>query len=219
MTDRPQVVGKLDEEDRPGLSPGGGFDSDSIGGAIARRLARRVRIGSVEGRIQHLDELKRRPKTLTLARSAFFGSGCPHNRSTVVPEGSVAAAGIGCHGMAMGMDRGIIEVTHMGAEGAQWVGIAPFTETPHLFQNIGDGTFFHSGGLALNYAVASAVNITYRILYNGAVAITGCPSAAGALPIPALSRRLEAEGVKRIIITSDDPAKYSGVSIGATRRS
>ena len=81
----------------------------------------------------------------TLARTAFFCSGCPHNRSTVVPEGSVAAAGIGCHGMAMGMDRGIIGVTHMGGEGAQWVGIAPFTETPHMFQNIGDGTFFHSG--------------------------------------------------------------------------
>ena len=137
-----------------------------------------------EARIQHLDELKRRPKTLTLARSAFFCSGCPHNRSTVVPEGSVAAAGIGCHGMAMGMDRGIIGVTHMGGEGAQWVGIAPFTETPHLFQNIGDGTFFHSGGLALNYAVASGVNITYKILYNGAVAMTGGQDAAGALPDP-----------------------------------
>jgi indolepyruvate ferredoxin oxidoreductase len=213
LTDRPQVVGKLDEEDRPLLSPVGELDSDLIARAIARRLARRVRIDSVEARIQHLDELKRRPKTLTLARTAFFCSGCPHNRSTVVPEGSVAAAGIGCHGMAMGMDRGIIGVTHMGAEGAQWVGIAPFTETPHLFQNIGDGTFFHSGSLALNYAVASGVNITYKILYNGAVAMTGGQHAAGALPIPALSRRLEAEGVKRIIITSDDPAKYSGVSI------
>jgi indolepyruvate ferredoxin oxidoreductase len=213
QADRPQVVGKLDEEDRPLLSPVGELDSDSIARAIARRLARRVKIDSVEARIQHLDELKRRPKTLTLARSAFFCSGCPHNRSTVVPEGSVAAAGIGCHGMAMGMDRGIIGVTHMGGEGAQWVGIAPFTETPHLFQNIGDGTFFHSGGLALNYAVVSGVNITYKILYNGAVAMTGGQHAAGALPIPALSRRLEAEGVKRIIITSDDPAKYSGVSI------
>ncbi|MGH7299212.1 MAG: indolepyruvate ferredoxin oxidoreductase family protein, partial [Candidatus Rokuibacteriota bacterium] len=210
---RPQVVGKLDEEDRPLLTPVGELDSDLIARAIARRLARRVRIDSVEARIQHLDELKRRPKALTLARTAFFCSGCPHNRSTVVPQGSVAAAGIGCHGMAMGMDRGIIGVTHMGAEGAQWVGIAPFTETPHLFQNIGDGTFFHSGGLALNYAVASGVNITYKILYNGAVAMTGGQNAAGALSIPALSRRLEAEGVKRIIITSDDPAKYAGVSI------
>jgi indolepyruvate ferredoxin oxidoreductase len=213
MPDRPQIVGKLDEEDRPLLTPVGELDSDLIARAIARRLARRVKVESVEARIQHLDELKRRPRTLTLARTAFFCSGCPHNRSTVVPEGSVAAAGIGCHGMAMGMNRGIIGVTHMGGEGAQWVGIAPFTETPHLFQNIGDGTFFHSGGLALNYAVASGVNITYKILYNGAVAMTGGQDAAGALPIPALTRKLEAEGVKRIIITTDDPAKYAGVSI------
>jgi indolepyruvate ferredoxin oxidoreductase len=213
MADRPQIVGKLDEEDRPLLPPVGEFDSDLIARAIARRLGRRLKIESVEARIQHLDELKRRPRTLTLARTAFFCSGCPHNRSTVVPEGSVAAAGIGCHGMAMGMDRGIIGVTHMGGEGAQWVGIAPFTETPHLFQNIGDGTFFHSGGLALDYAVASGVNITYKILYNGAVAMTGGQAAAGALAIPALTRRLEAEGVKRIIITTDDPAKYSGVSV------
>lgn len=213
MTDRPQVVGKLDEEDRPLIAPVGELDSDLVARAIARRLARRIRIDSVEARIQHLDELKRRPKPLTLARTAFFCSGCPHNRSTVVPEGSVAAAGIGCHGMAMGMNRGIIGVTHMGAEGAQWVGVAPFTETPHLFQNIGDGTFFHSGGLALNYAVASGVNITYKILYNGAVAMTGGQNAAGALSIPALTRRLEAEGVKRIIITSDDTTKYSGTSI------
>ena len=215
MPDRPQVTGKLDEEERPLLPPVAEFDSDIIARAIARRLARRIKIDSVEARVQHLDELKRRPKTLTLTRTAFFCSGCPHNRSTVVPTGSVAAAGIGCHGMAMGMDRSIIGVTHMGAEGAQWVGVAPFTETPHMFQNIGDGTFFHSGGLALNYAVASGVNITYKILYNGAVAMTGGQTAAGALPIPALSRRLEAEGVKKIIITSDDITKYSGTSIAA----
>src|SRR5258705_6253625 len=121
MTDGPKVVARLDEEDGRLLSPVGESDSDSIARAIARRLARRVRIDSVEARIQHLDELKRRPKTLTLARSAFFCSGCPHNRSTVVPEGSVAAAGIGCPGMAMGRDRGLLGVTHMGAEGAQWV--------------------------------------------------------------------------------------------------
>ena len=213
MAERPQVVGKFDEEDRPLISPLGELDSDLIARAIARRLARRMKIESAEAHISHLDELKRRPKPFTLARTAFFCSGCPHNRSTVVPQGSVAAAGIGCHGMAMGMDRGIIGVTHMGAEGAQWVGVAPFTETTHLFQNIGDGTFFHSGGLALNYAVASGVNITYKILYNGAVAMTGGQDAAGALPIPALSRRLEAEGVKKIIITSDDPAKYAGVPV------
>src|SRR5687768_5089931 len=166
--DRPRVVGKQDEEERALVPSTGELDSDLIARAIAKRLARKARIESVEARIQHLDEMKRRPKPFTLARTAFFCSGCPHNRSTVVPEGAVAAAGIGCHGMAMGMDRGIIGVTHMGAEGAQWIGVAPFTDTPHIFQNIGDGTFFHSGGLALNYAVASGVNVTYKILYNSA---------------------------------------------------
>src|SRR5437867_5184509 len=199
MPDRPRVVGKQDEEERMLVPIVGELDPDIIARAIAKRLGRKARIESVEARIQHLDELKRRPKTLSLARSAYFCSGCPHNRSTVVPEGSVAAAGIGCHGMAMGMDRGIIGVTHMGAEGAQWVGISPFTETTHLFQNIGDGTLFHSGSLAINYAFAAGVNITYKILYNSAVAMTGGQDAAGALPVPALTRRLEADGEKRVL--------------------
>ncbi len=213
--DRPRVVGKHDEEERA-LSPAiGELDSDTIARALARRLGRKARIESVDARIQHLDELKRRPRTLTLSRTAFFCSGCPHNRSTVVPAGAVAAAGIGCHGMAMGMDRGIIGVTHLGGEGAQWVGIAPFTETPHMFQNIGDGTLFHSGKLAVDYAVAAGVNITYKILYNAAVAMTGGQAAAGAIGIPALTRQLQAEGVKKILITTDDPGKYKGVPVAA----
>jgi indolepyruvate ferredoxin oxidoreductase len=213
--DRPRIVGKQDEEERPLIPAAGELDSDVIARAIAKRLARKMRVESVETRIQHLDELKRRPKSLTLARTAFFCSGCPHNRSTVIPEGSVAAAGIGCHGMAMGMDRGIIGVTQMGGEGAQWIGVAPFTGTGHLFQNIGDGTLFHSGSLAINYAIAAGVNITYKILYNGAVAMTGGQDAAGALSVPALSRRLEADGVKRIIITTDDPARYHGIALSS----
>jgi indolepyruvate ferredoxin oxidoreductase len=212
-SDRPRIVGKLDEEERSLVPFVGELDSDVIARAVAKRLARKVRIESVEARIQHLDDLKRRPRLLMLARTAFFCSGCPHNRSTVVPEGSLAAAGIGCHGMAMGMDRNIIGVTHMGGEGAQWIGVAPFTDMPHLFQNIGDGTFFHSGGLALNYAIAAGVNITYKLLYNSAVAMTGGQDAAGALPIPALTRKLEAEGIKKIIITTDDPGKYKGLSV------
>jgi len=213
--DRPQMVGKFDEEERPLIPIVGELDTDVIARAIAKRLARKVRIESVEARIERLEEFRLRPRPLTLQRTAFFCSGCPHNRSTVVPEGSVAAAGIGCHGMAMGMDRGIIGVTHMGGEGAQWIGVAPFTGTPHLFQNIGDGTLFHSGGLAINYAVASGTNITYKILYNSAVAMTGGQAAAGALPIPALTRRLEAEGVKKIIITTDDPTRYKGLTIAS----
>src|SRR5499433_871277 len=215
IPDRPRVVGKRDEEDRLLVPIVGELDPDTIARAIARRLARKTRVESVEARLRHLDELKQRPKPLALARTAYFCSGCPHNRSTVVPDGSVAAAGIGCHCMAMGMDRGIIGVTQMGGEGAQWIGAAPFTGTPHLFQNIGDGTLFHSGGLAINYAVASGTNITYKILYNSAVAMTGGQTAAGALSIPALTRRLEAEGVKKIIITTDDPTKYKGVTIAS----
>ncbi len=214
--DRPRIVGKQDEEERLLVPSVGELDSDLAARVIARRLARKVRIESAEARIQHLDELKRRPRTLQLARTAYFCSGCPHNRSTVVPEGAVAAAGIGCHGMAMGMNRGIIGVTHMGGEGAQWVGVSPFTETTHLFQNIGDGTLFHSGKLAVSYAIASGVNITYKILYNGAVAMTGGQDAAGAIPIPDLTRWLEAEGVKRIIITTDHPEKYKGIGVART---
>ena len=213
--ERPRVVGKHDEEERLLIPSTGELDSDTIARAIAKRLARKTRIESAEARIQHLDELKRRPRSLTLTRTAYFCSGCPHNRSTVVPEGAVAAAGIGCHGMAMGMDRGIIGVTHMGGEGAQWVGIAPFTETRHMFQNIGDGTLFHSGKLAIDYAVAANVNITYKILYNAAVAMTGGQAAAGAIGIPSLTRQLQSEGVKRIIITTDNPDKYKGVAVAA----
>ncbi len=213
--DRPQIVGKFDEEERPLVPIVGELDSDLIARAIGKRLARKRQIESVEARIQHLDELRRRPRPLTLQRTAFFCSGCPHNRSTVIPDGSLAAAGIGCHGMAMGMDRGIIGVTQMGGEGAQWIGIAPFTGTPHLFQNIGDGTLFHSGSLAVNYAVAAGVNMTYKILYNSAVAMTGGQAAAGALSIPALTRRLEADGVKKVIVTTDNPAGYKGVALAA----
>ena len=213
LPDRPRIVGKADEEDRLLVPAIGELDADLIARTIARRVARKLRIPSVEARIQHLDELKRRPRSLNMARTAFFCSGCPHNRSTVIPEGHVAAAGIGCHGMAMGMNRGIIGVTHMGGEGAQWVGVSPFTETPHLFQNIGDGTLFHSGKLAVSYAIASGVNMTYKILYNAAVAMTGGQDAAGAIPIPDLTKWLSAEGVKRIIITTDYPEKYKGVGV------
>ena len=120
----------------------------------------------------------------------------------------MASAGIGCHGMALLMDRRTMGLTHMGGEGVQWVGIAPFTETKHLFQNLGDGTFFHSGSLAIRQAVASSANVTYKILYNSAVAMTGGQDAAGAMPVPELTRSIAAEGVKRIIVMTDEPDKY-----------
>jgi indolepyruvate ferredoxin oxidoreductase len=206
--ERPTIVGKYDEEDQPLLPMHGEIDSDRVAQVIAKRLLRRQRIDSVAAGAARLAALKTREIELSLARPAYFCSGCPHNRSTVVPEGSLAAAGIGCHAMVLGMERHTVGITQMGGEGAQWIGMAPFTEMPHMFQNIGDGTFFHSGSMAISAAVASGVNITYKILYNAAVAMTGGQEAAGALPIPELTRKLEAEGVRKTIVVAEDPTKY-----------
>jgi indolepyruvate ferredoxin oxidoreductase len=208
LAERPTVVGKFDEEDRRLLPMHGEIDADSVAQVIAKRLLRRQRVESVAAAAARLAALRTRGIELSLARPAYFCSGCPHNRSTVVPEGSVAAAGIGCHALALGMERQTHGITHMGGEGAQWIGMAPFTEMPHLFQNIGDGTLFHSGSLAISAAVAAGVNITYKILYNAAVAMTGGQDAAGALPIPELTRKLEAEGVRKTIVVAEEPGKY-----------
>jgi indolepyruvate ferredoxin oxidoreductase len=204
----PRVVGKRDEQGRPLVPANGELDADRIAQLVASRLERRLSLESITARVALLEALRERPAPLTLARPAYFCSGCPHNRSTHVPEGSMAAAGIGCHGMALSMERRTAGITHMGGEGAQWVGMAPFTKTPHLFQNLGDGTFFHSGSLAIRQALAAGTNVTYKILYNSAVAMTGGQDAAGAMPVPELTRVLEAEGVKRIIVMTDEPDKY-----------
>ena len=206
--DRPVIVGKFDEDGQPLVPIHGEIDSDRVAQVIASRLLRRRRIESVAAGAARLSALKSRHIELSLARPAYFCSGCPHNRSTVVPEGSLAAAGIGCHAMALGMERNTLGITHMGGEGAQWIGMAPFTDMKHMFQNIGDGTLFHSGSMAISAAVASGVNITYKILYNSAVAMTGGQDAAGALPIPELTRKLEAEGVRKTIVVAEEPAKY-----------
>ncbi|HZN52573.1 MAG TPA: indolepyruvate ferredoxin oxidoreductase family protein [Methylomirabilota bacterium] len=208
QAERPRVVGKSDENGRPLVPADSELDADRIAHIVAARLERRVHLDSITARVALLEALRQRPAPLTLSRQPYFCSGCPHNRSTVLPEGSMASAGIGCHGMALLMDRKTMGLTHMGGEGAQWVGMAPFTETKHLFQNLGDGTFFHSGSLAIRQAVASSANITYKILYNSAVAMTGGQDAAGAMPVPELTRSIAAEGVKRIIVMTDEPDKY-----------
>jgi indolepyruvate ferredoxin oxidoreductase len=153
-------------------------------------------------------------------RTPFFCSGCPHNTGTKAPDDALVGAGIGCHGMVVMMPttpgRGnLIGLTQMGGEGSQWIGIAPFVTDQHLFQNVGDGTFFHSAQLSVQAAAAAGVNVTFKILYNAAVAMTGGQDATGQLPVPALASKLVAEGVKEIIITTDDTSKYSGVSLPA----
>ena len=161
----------------------------------------------------------------SLTRLPAFCSGCPHNGSTVVPEQSVALGGIGCHGMAVWLpDRRTLAVTQMGGEGANWIGAAPFTETRHVFQNIGDGTYFHSGLLAIRAAVTAGVNITYKVLANGAVAMTGGQpiegeSLEGEVTVPEIARQLRAEGVERIAVLSNEPGKYprrAGFPAGVT---
>jgi indolepyruvate ferredoxin oxidoreductase len=208
QAERPRVTGKYDLDGRPLVPADAELDADRVAEIVAARLERRVHLDSITARVALLEALRQRPAPLTLARQPYFCSGCPHNRSTVLPEGSIASAGIGCHGMALLMDRRTMGLTHMGGEGVQWVGMAPFTETPHIFQNLGDGTYFHSGSLAVRQAVAANVNITYKILYNSAVAMTGGQDAAGAIPVPDLTRSLQAEGVKRIIVMTDEPDKY-----------
>jgi indolepyruvate ferredoxin oxidoreductase len=202
---RPRIVGKTDEVGAPLVPADGALDADVVSGILLSRLASVVppeRLETRRGLVGFLRERVLDP--LPVSRSFHFCSGCPHNRSTTLPEGSLAGAGIGCHAMAMMMDRSTVGITHMGGEGIQWVGMSPFTETPHLFQNLGDGTLFHSGTLAIRQAVASGANITFKILYNGAVAMTGGQAVDGAMPIPALVRSLEAEGVKRVLVVSDD---------------
>src|SRR5205807_1748688 len=158
---------------------------------------------------------KSNPRDLTPQRAAAFCSGCPHNRSTLLLEGQIAGGGIGCHTMAMRLgdpNRTFSFLTQMGGEGTPWIGMAPFVNHEHIFQNIGDGTLFHSGFLAIEACVAAGVNMTFKILYNGHVAMTGGQTPAGALPVPQLTRKLEAEGVKRSVVLAEDPEQYAGVS-------
>jgi indolepyruvate ferredoxin oxidoreductase len=203
--ERPRVVGKRDEADRPLVRADSELDADQIAVLLAQRLMQKLpaEVLNLPRPPSPMDDLP-----LTLERSPYFCSGCPHNRSTVVPEGALAGGGIGCHGMVLGMERNTQGITHMGGEGVQWVGAAPFTHTPHLFQNLGDGTLFHSGTLAIRQAVAAGVNITYKILWNGSVAMTGGQPVDGALSLPALTRALQAEGVRRLIVCSHDPDQY-----------
>ncbi len=207
---RPRVIGKFDEKGEWILPSADELTPARIARVIAERIARFYKSERIESRLAFL-EAKDRALTgyaPTIRRIPYFCSGCPHNTSTRVPEGSRALAGIGCHYMAQWMDRSTVTFTHMGGEGAAWIGEAPFSKTPHVFQNLGDGTYFHSGILAIRAAVAANVNITYKILYNDAVAMTGGQPMDGPLDVPRLAAQLAAEGVGRIAVVSDEPEKY-----------
>ncbi|HEX6651645.1 MAG TPA: indolepyruvate ferredoxin oxidoreductase family protein [Thermoleophilaceae bacterium] len=218
VTGAPRILGKRDEHGQPLLPRELDLDADLIARAIAARLeARGVRIDSVEARLTKLAEIHGRPAELPMAaRTPFFCSGCPHNSSVQAPEGTLVGAGIGCHTMVLLNPEGkgeITGITQMGGEGAQWIGMAPFTEDTHLVQNLGDGTFHHSGSLAVRAAVAAGVNITYKLLYNEHVAMTGGQAIEGQLSIPDLTRWLELEGVRQIIVTTEDLSDYRGVEL------
>ncbi len=237
---RPNVLGKFDEPE--GDNTGGEWSmpnpsenwllrakADLTPAIIARAIAKRLkklgvsedivarmdqRLAVVDARERQLIELN----TDTGERAPWFCSGCPHNTSTRVPEGSRAMAGIGCHYMAVWMDRSTSTFTQMGGEGVPWVGQAPFTNESHIFANLGDGTYFHSGLLAIRQSIAAGVNITYKILYNDAVAMTGGQQ-VGERPeghsVTQIMKSVLAEGAKKLVIVTDDPGKYSGVALEA----
>jgi indolepyruvate ferredoxin oxidoreductase len=207
---RPRVIGKFDENRNWILPSNGELTPAQIARVIAQRIARFHTSPRIAERISLLETKERQlgGNVVPFARTPYFCSGCPHNTSTKVPDGSRALAGIGCHYLAQFMDRSTATFTQMGGEGAPWIGQAPFTETPHVFANLGDGTYTHSGVLAIRAAVAAKVNITYKLLFNDAVAMTGGQPIDGGLTVPALTRQLAAEGVGRIVVVTDEPDRY-----------
>ncbi len=208
---RPRIEGKADATGAPLFPSHGALDAVQIAHAIAARLVERTGDAALRGLLPGLEAQARAAAGFVpaMARLPYFCAGCPHSSSTRVPEGSRAMAGIGCHYMANWMDRRTSGFTQMGGEGASWLGAAPFSTTPHLFQNVGDGTFYHSGSMVVRAAVASGQSLTLKILVNDAVAMTGGQKMeVGNLDTARITRLLEAEGVKEIAVVSDQPEKY-----------
>ena len=207
---RPVIVGKRDEHGQWLLPSNGELTPALIARVLARRIRRFHSSPDIDERVRFLERQERRLASVStnVQREPHFCSGCPHNTSTRVPEGSRAVGGIGCHYMAAWMDRDTVTFTQMGGEGATWIGQAPFTSTQHVFQNLGDGTYAHSGILAIRAAVAAGVNMTYKILYNDAVAMTGGQPVEGQLSVERVAKQLEAEGVAPVIVVTDEPARY-----------
>ncbi|HEX5756719.1 MAG TPA: indolepyruvate ferredoxin oxidoreductase family protein [Arenimonas sp.] len=212
---RPSIVGKYDEDDNWVLPSTNELTPARIARVIASRLKRFHTSERMDERLRWLAQKEAelaQPRT-QFPRVPHYCSGCPHNSSTVVPEGSRALGGIGCHYMVTWMDRKTDTFTHMGGEGVTWAGQAPFTTEKHVFQNLGDGTYFHSGSLAIRQSIAAGVNITYKILYNDAVAMTGGQPVDGTLSVPDIAHQVRSEGVHTIVVLSDDIGKWSDKSI------
>ena len=207
----PTVVGRNDEAGNPLVPSRGALVSDNIVPALRERLSPRI------GDRLAPPTAQRERIALKVSRTPYFCSGCPHNRSTVVDEGTLVGAGIGCHAMVMmgGESRygDVSGITCMGAEGTQWIGMSPFVETDHLVQNLGDGTFFHSGQLAVTAAIAGGANITYKLLWNRAVAMTGGQDPTGQIDLDRVCHQLLAKGVRRVIITSEDPGRARSLAL------
>jgi indolepyruvate ferredoxin oxidoreductase len=208
---RPLIIGKHDERGEWMLPSNGELTPALIARVLAKRMQRFHSSPDIDERVRFLDNQDSRLAALTtdVQRMPHFCSGCPHNTSTRVPEGSRAVGGIGCHFMAGWMDRDTVTFTQMGGEGATWIGQAPFTQTQHVFQNIGDGTYAHSGTLAIRAAVAAKVNMTYKILFNDAVAMTGGQAVEGDLTVPRVAQQLLAEGVAPVMIVTNRPEQYA----------
>jgi len=205
---RPKVVGKKDLNGDDLLPAIWGFGPDQVARAIARWLADTELAEKLIPLAETLGGNVPAKAEGLLAREPVFCAGCPHNTSTKLPEGSLGSAGIGCHIMALGKGLRTDTYSHMGGEGAHWVGLHRFSTAGHIFQNMGDGTYNHSGLLAIRQAVASKVNITYKILLNDAVAMTGGQPADGEVTAPSLAAQLLAEGVRQVVLLSEHPAHW-----------
>jgi indolepyruvate ferredoxin oxidoreductase len=208
---QPVCIGKKDEDGNWLFPVKGALDPNEIAICIGERLLSYVRNDDLAVRVARLKDAQRAlAETQDIAvRTPYFCSGCPHNSSTVVPEGSRAYAGIGCHYMAQWMDRSTLGFTQMGGEGTNWIGEAPFSTRNHVFQNLGDGTYNHSGSLAVRAAIQAGVNITYKILFNDAVAMTGGQHNEGNITVPQIANEMAAEGAKCVVVVTDEPWKYS----------
>lgn len=218
MPNHPRIVGKQTEDGAPLFPMHGEMDADYVTEHLGPRLLKLGDSPGIAARLAIIEAIKGRHYDAFMLRKPNYCSGCPHSRSTRMQDGQITGGGIGCHGMGGLIDqpmRATSYLSQMGGEGLPWVGASAFTEQNHVFQNIGDGTFFHSGSQAVRACVAAGVDITFKLLYNGAVAMTGGQEAQGGMPIPQLTHSLMAEGVKRIIVVSEDPGRWRNAKFAA----